>query len=57
MMMLLSSGDEETVQSCIYTEDSGCVKKKTVTNWNGRLFQELSFARKLFKFWIRKQCL
>ena len=31
--------------------------EKNVKNWNGRLFQELSFARKLFKFWIRKQCL
>ena len=25
--LLLSSGDEELVQSCIYTEDSGAVKK------------------------------
>ena len=27
--LLLSNGDEEMVQSCIHTEDSRCVKKKT----------------------------
>ena len=38
--MLLSSG-------------SG-ICEQNATNWNGRLFRELSLAKKLFKFWIRK---